>query len=43
MSNDNNDLLNRSKWRIKKEIEYIANDEEARKRKELDGMEGLLP
>jgi hypothetical protein len=40
MSNDNNDLVNRSKWRIKKEIYHIANDEPARKRKErLDELQ----
>jgi hypothetical protein len=34
MSNNNNDLVNRSKWRIIKEIEDIANNGPARKRKE---------
>jgi hypothetical protein len=57
MSNDNNDLFNRSKWRIKSEIDAISSDEQARKRKErldelqferalrkeLEGLEGLLP
>ena len=30
---DKNDLTNRSKWRIKKEIEQLSTDDAAKKRK----------